>query len=149
LFTSIIAEKDNNLIICGDWNTALNPNLDRTLYTGSPASSRDPCSAMITEFMQRYNLCDLWRFHNPTSQYYTCRQTNSASCSRIDYSLVSFSVAHGSHITHSPFPYSDHSIVSIHIPSTVPTAKRGPGVWKLNTSILQDQHLQLYTRSTL
>src|SRR5690606_15901433 len=53
LFTSIIAEKDNNLIICGDWNTALNPNLDRTLYTGSPASSRDPCSAMITEFMQR------------------------------------------------------------------------------------------------
>src|SRR5690606_25823036 len=106
-------------------------------------------SKLITSFMQENNLCDLWRMHNPEKRYYTCKQDNRPACSRIDYFLMSFPITHGAYISHSPFVHSDHSIVSLSLPSSMPTSERGPGVWRLNTSILQDKDFQHLTTETL
>ena len=92
----------------------------------------------------------LWifgRYLHPTSSAFTWTRWDGNLASRID--LVDIPYVWVPSIESCDIlscPFSDHCGVlsSISVPDVVPP---GPGLWKLNVSILQDDHVQLITNS--
>src|SRR5690606_682555 len=68
IFQTISPIQEHNVILCGDWNTALQPNLDRIRATGLSPTDADPGAKHILSFMQDNNLCDIWRLRNPNER---------------------------------------------------------------------------------
>ena len=87
---------------------------------------------------------DLWRYLHPTSKQFTWSARNGSLSSRID--LIGCPVAWVPSMSSCeilPFPFSDHCAVLLSgsFPSLTPP---GPGVWKLNISILEnDDYFEL------
>ena len=100
------------MIIGGDFNTILNPNMDQ--QTGRPAT-QSVYSKMLNEMMKSLELDDIWKMHNPDAFRYRHRQNTKMgmSHSRLDfltsrnlcYIIREASIHSGIH--------SDHSIVKI------------------------------------
>lgn len=77
----------NNIIIAGDFNTVINPQMDRS---NSPVSSRTWHSTeIIKQYMNHYGLADSWRINNPSRREYTYFSPVHQSFSRIDFFLIS------------------------------------------------------------
>ena len=128
--------------ICGDFNTVLDRSMDRF---GSNVSdySQESSQALAHLF---YSCCtiDIWRYLHPTSKQFTWSARNGSLSSRID--LIGCPVAWVPSMSSCeilPFPFSDHCAVLLSgsFPSLIPP---GPGVWKLNISILEnDDYFEL------
>ena len=128
--------------ICGDFNTVLDRSMDSF---GSNVSdySQESSHALAHLF---YSCCttDIWRYLHPTSKQFTLSARNGSLCSRID--LIGCPVAWVPSMSSCeilPFPFSDHCAVFLSgsFPSLIPP---GPGVWKLNISILEnDDYFEL------
>ena len=74
-----------NIIMAGDWNLVLNPNLDYDNYKRiNNIKARDTVLEMTTEL----ELADIWREYNPEVQRYTWRRPNPFQQSRLDFFLV-------------------------------------------------------------
>ena len=139
LQTSLIEYIDKNLIIGGDFNTYLNPKLDKKGY---PKDSQSTYTTSLTELMEVYNLVDIWRVLNPDLKRYTWRgMTRSGQAhSRIDYFMISTNMIYDfNKAIISPSIKSDHSIISISFNLTN-SIKHGKGFWKFNNSLLTDKH---------
>ena len=87
-------------------------------------------------------LTDIWRDRNPNEKYYTWYRNleqNSQKASRLDNILTSIGLTTKiKNITHLPSILSDHSACLVIIDQI--KYNRGPGYWKLNTSLLQDSN---------
>ena len=55
------------IIFGGDFNLVMDPNVDRN---GSKCN-HDKSLAVLLEFMEKENLCDVWRVFNPNRRRYT------------------------------------------------------------------------------
>ena len=123
-------------VLAGDFNTVFNRDLDRA---GSDPSdtSRESSSSLLNLFDSCCAI-DIWRYLHPAVPGFTWTRWNGAFASRIDLfgvpyvwvpSVLSCDVV--------PCPFSDHCgvLLSVDVPDVVPP---GPGLWKLNTSILGD-----------
>ena len=73
---------NENIIIAGDWNVALNDKLDTFRYRGV---SRPNAKRKILDKMLLLNLIDVWREFNPFKRQYTWRKFNSTKQGRIDF----------------------------------------------------------------
>ena len=92
----------------------------------------------IQEIKDSYGLVDIWRQKNQTAKRYTWSQPKPLVRCRLDYFLASKNVLNLNIIPKIlPAIKTDHSLIEINIKLTGPP--RGPGIWKLNTSILQDE----------
>ena len=124
-------------VLCGDFNTVFDRSLDRA---GSDASdtSRESSSALLHLF-DACCVIDTWRYFHPSSSGFTWMSSDGSVSSRIDLigcpyvwvpSVLSCDIV--------PYPYSDHCAVLLRVtvPDVVPP---GPGLWKLNISILEDE----------
>ena len=120
------------LLIGGDFNCYENA-LDKF---GGNISVGGECKSLKCDFV----LIDAWRKLHPSAREFTWfnHDYSIASC------LEKFSVSKELFTSDcqceiSPCPLSDHDFVSFvfDIPDA---AKRGPGVWKLNNSLLDDQN---------
>ncbi|PIK36905.1 pol-like protein [Apostichopus japonicus] len=88
--------------------------------------------------MTFHDLIDIWRERNPLSKHFTWSSnvTHGIHC-RLDFFLVSRNLANStSNVRISPGIQSDHSFV--HLKFSIHSAKRGPGYWKFNNSLLDD-----------
>jgi len=121
-------------IIVGDFNTALNSNLDRA---GHQTSNYHPnCLQAINSLCANLDLVDIYRYHHPTAVRYTWRRRLQAS--RIDYFLTSFSLTPSiENVKIEDSLRSDHSLISISL--LLSTTPKGPGFWRLNCDLLSDQ----------
>ena len=107
-------------ILCGDFNAVVDP--------------------------YREDLVDIWRRHRPEERCYTWRRADGSQASWLDMFWLSSSfLEYLAQVDIFPFFRSDHSYVYLKLafPSL---PDRGPGVWKLNTSILQDEALSADVR---
>ena len=91
-------------------------------------------------FKRGFDLLDVWRKLHPRERKFTWFNSNLSITSRLDKFLISndlFSLASKCKI--SPCPLSDHDFVSLvfEIPDSI---KRGPGTWKLNNSLLDENN---------
>jgi hypothetical protein len=83
-------------------------------------------------------LVDAWREKHPSARDYTWRRPNGSQASRLDmFRISSDLLASVQQVDILPFFRSDHSYVFLLI--TLPNMPdRGPGVWKFNSSLLED-----------
>ena len=82
-----VVSMDNELIVIGgDWNVALNPKID----SNQPSSVyRARSRKKKFDFMNSYDLVDVYRTLHKDTRKYSWRRFNSIQRSRLDYLLVS------------------------------------------------------------
>ncbi len=121
------------LISGGDFNMVLNSDLDRF----------PPRAASISSIMNNFMLCfdyvvDIWRKIYPHQRLYTWSSKDRSKQSRIDYWLISQSLANScKSVSIHATPISDHSAVSLKICfSASLDFSSSPSYWKLNNSLL-------------
>ncbi|CAH1276929.1 ZCCHC3 [Branchiostoma lanceolatum] len=128
------------LIVCGDFNCVLDPDLDRYSESSAAPGQNVQDVVELRSFCGDLGLTDVWRDHHPQERDFTWRSPGNDSRSRIDRFYGSDPTSCSSEIV--SFPMSDHDAVVlsvIHSPGT----ECGPGVWKCNTEVLTDA---LFTR---
>ena len=126
-----------NIIFGGDFNFVFNLNLDKKQGTRrTNYKARDEC----LKIMDYFDLVDIWRERNPFSEKFTWRSsiTPGIFC-RLDFFLISkhlkLNVSSDGFISGLR---SDHSFVLLVL--SVGTHQRGPGFWKINNSLLNDDN---------
>ena len=146
-FASLLPLMDPTLpiVLCGDFNAVVDPYLDRFgCNPESPWAYNWPSS--LSTLIDRYDLIDIWRKQHPEERSYTWRRANGSQASRLDMFWISSSLSeHVSQVDILPFFRSDHSYVYLQLAFPA-LPDRGPGVWKLNASILKDEALTAEVR---
>ena len=125
---------ESTVIGC-DWNVALNPKIDSNHPTNI---YRARSQKQIVDFMNTYDLVDVYRNLHVDTRRYSWRRFNGTQRSRIDYFLVSehlgLDIA-GADIM--PGYCSGHSLVYIGLKSDI--VKRHCPLWKFKNSLLPDR----------
>lgn len=138
-FASLLPLLDPTLqtILCGDFNTVVDASIDRRgCNASSPWAYNWPST--LANLTSEMDLHDIWRLRHPTRQEYTWHRPDGSQASRLDMFWLSSSLLdHVTSISILPFFRSDHSYVylKLGLPSDI---VRGPGLWKLNASLLAD-----------
>ena len=128
---------NDNIIMCGDWNFVLNPDIDSNnyLHINNPRARQE----VLDNMMEEDGLLDVYRLYNEEQREFTWSRRNPVrKQARLDYFLISFSCftyAEASSIT--PGYRTDHSgtILDLILDFNV---ERGKGYWKFNNSLLKD-----------
>ncbi len=129
---------DKDILIGGDFNVCINPELDKK---GGTVEAQSDYSKDVVSLMEELELTDIWRQRHPTHKRFTRREKTVRGFvqSRLDFWLVSRNLEYSVKNTEiQPGRRSDHSIVIVQL-SRVSEGKRGKGFWKLNTSLLKDK----------
>ena len=138
-FRTVNAEIENMdanfVILGGDFNVVQDPKIDRSTEACYNPHARES----IDQLMEQHHLLDVWRAQNPDTKYYTWMRPNRRDTwSRIDYFLVSESLSSSCISSQiKPCIISDHSLISLSVSTS--ECKRGPGVWKFNNELLEDE----------
>ena len=74
-----------NLILDGDWNLVLDPNIN---YCNYKRTSTVKAQEKVEEMIADHCLVDIWRELNPQLQRFTWRRTNPFQQSRLDFFLI-------------------------------------------------------------
>ena len=129
-------DSDNNYsLILGDFNCAIQKNLDRN----PPQQLYDISVREFQSMLHRNDLFDVWRKLNSETKRYTFKRGKSKS--RIDYILCSNAVGSkvfGTRINH--FPFSDHDIIITKLKTE--DINRGPGMWIMNLETIKSEQFR-------
>ena len=134
------AINEEKIIIGGDFNFTEENKLDRS----SNNTSKDSSSISYKNLTNTKNLHDVWRQLNPNRKQFTYKEI-----SRLDKILTSTALLENvqkSSILLSGIK-SDHKCISVNL--NFDKSARGPGRWKLNTSILGDKTYKTKIRTLL
>ena len=139
------SNKQTFIMVVGDCNLILDPLLDCDQYKhlNNPQSRK-----VVFDFMNIFNLIDIFRFQHPALKRFTWRRKNPFRQARLDYFLVSHAmqdVITGSSI--NPGYKSDHSNIRLKI--LINKFERGWGLWKLNCSLLKEQSYLVLVNSII
>lgn len=123
-------------VVCGDFNAVFDRSLDRRGVNVFDVSRES--SLALGDLFRDCCVVDIWRSLHPSVVAFTWLKPDGTLSSRIDLIGCPHSWVHrvaSCEILSCPF--SDHSAVlfKVSIPEPIP---RGPGRWKLNSSILAD-----------
>ena len=123
-------------IVAGDFNLVLDDGKDRTESRRHPHTGS---KNLINAYIKAENMTDVWRYFNPEIfRYMWSRQNPSPLAERLDYILISEPlVSLTDQVGIEPSFRSDHGIPWITL--LMNQNERGPGFWKLNTSLLKDE----------
>ena len=137
LFEQIKTEERNSVftVIGGDFNVIRDSELDRS----NNKIYHTKAKRVVDEFINAEEYADVWREENPEKKFFTWMKSRARnSWSRLDYFLVSPSLRTkviGCDIRANAT--SDHSLISLDVCTT--EDKRGPGYWKFNEELLNDE----------
>ena len=127
--------KGDDVIIGGDFNLVLDVEKDKK---GGLAKTHKQSASVVHDALTEFDLVDIWRTFNPDGRRYTWRRKTPEIHCRLDFFLVSQSIAT---ITQTvdivPGYKTDHSMITLII--SLHSNQRGNGFWKLNTSLLSDE----------
>ena len=127
--------KDVYTIVGGDWNVARNHKQDRG--TSSNASKKTKVNEIIDEIIDQGNLSDSFRVKNPRVQEFTW--SRGAEKSRIDMIFVPSELTQAIKSAKIRTAVaSDHRAVIVQLIGSK-YLPRGPGLYRLNTEILQEK----------
>ena len=122
----------DRIIIGGDFNITLERE-DKFGGLETKSKSR----TVLKEMINTFDLIDIWREKHKGKKQYTWEQPSPLIRCRLDYFLVQnkhLNIVHTAKII--PGIKSDHKIIELTL--NLNTNKRGPGFWKLNSSILKE-----------
>ena len=142
-FGSLSAYIDPLLLnfFCGDFNTVINPELDRTgCNISSPWTYN--CLPSLSLLQTSTDSCDIWRTRHPNTKSFTWHRPDGSQHSRIDMIWIPdrlVGTVQSCEIL--PFFRSDHSYVHLNIVLPFNTSFTR-SFWKLNTEYLSHEPLQ-------
>ena len=129
------------IVMAGDFNTVINTTTDRK--GNQKTNYHKHALEAIINTMDTLDLVEVWRLKNPDLIRYTWRRATQAS--RIDYFLISFSLLPTVNKIEIEDRFrSDHSLISLHIKTN--EYPRGPGYWKFNQTLLEDNNFKTETK---
>ena len=133
-------DSEENIILGGDFNCPLNPNLDKR---GGIMIPRKSVVNSIECVQNELDLVDIWRVKNPETRSYTWSQKSPTILCRLDFWLISNNLCDFVNSTDIiPAIRTDHAAISL-ILGEIGEAK-GPGMWKMNVSLLDDEEYLNY-----
>ena len=136
----------NTFIIAGDFNTILDTQLDKI---GGIKNTHPNCRKSLLDIITEHNLTDIWRLQHPDKKQYTWHSSKKPHISsRLDYFLISSCFINNTNKSSIKAGYrTDHSVISMSIDFT--SKPRGPGIFKLNSSLLLDNEYQTLIRNSI
>lgn len=137
LFDTIEKRENDSMLLGGDFNASLNPEMDLYNHSGSMHVKK---REVINEYMELKDLRDVWRLKHPQDKVFTWRKpnVNQLIMSRLDYFLVSQDLFLRTNKIEICTKYiSDHSRVVLEL--DLSQTKRGKGFWKFNNLLLKDK----------
>ena len=125
----------NDIIAVGDWNIAMDPDLDCQNYVKiNNPKAREALEDMSVDL----GLADVWRENNPDLRRYTWRKPTPLKQSRLDFFLLSdYLYWYFETADILPGYRSDHSMVTLKL--KFGKNKKSNNYWKFNSSLLKDQ----------
>lgn len=135
----------DNIILGGDFNCIPDPKVDKI---GGDPNSGTVGMAELQTLTSLLQITDIWRDKNPSQQTFTWHNRNYNQQSRLDRWYVPQKNAETTSVYVHACPFSDHSAVELQL-QPLDERRTGPGVWKLNTSLLQDEYFTHEIRSFL
>ena len=124
--------RQDNLILLGDFNTTLGP-LDRS--SGEIGGGKSELENLI----QKFDLEDSWRLQNPNERLYTHYHGRTNTYSRIDRAYTNTKLRTNIQIKHIINSFSDH-FHAVLVERKNNLLKRGKGYWILNGALLYDDN---------
>jgi exonuclease III len=124
------------IFIGGDFNCTLNPKKDKK---GGSIAKKQRTVDLVNEIMEEHYLTDVWRNKNPYKREYTWSQNKPTVSCRLDMWLIPYEflqITKFCKITTAIL--TDHKAVVFNIEGKN-FRPRGPGLWKLNTSVLDEE----------
>ena len=95
----------------------------------------------IEEIQTTFNLHDIWRVKNPKKKSFTWSQKSPFIFCRLDYWLISDTLQDLiKNVDIIAAIKTDHAAIVLHLQGVEET-KKGPGFWKMNTSLLSDEKI--------
>ena len=122
------------IILGSDYNLVMEVEKDKS--GGNPTTHKNSLKE-VRYIADSLDLVDIWRVLNPDAKRFTWRRRKPDIHCRLDFFLTSSSLS--TTITKAdilPGYKTDHSLITLHLANN--TNPKGPGFWKLNTSILLD-----------
>ena len=125
--------RHDNKIIIGDFNFAMNNEVDRLNTYNNNTKARDK----VEDIMDEFSLKDIWRIQNPERREYSWRKKgNLNKASRIDFVLISAGLDQKAKmVQYISSIMTDHR--AIYLVLEMEASERGTGYWKFNNSLLQ------------
>ena len=138
LTSSIQTFENPNILIAGDWNSTRDFGLDNKNYV---IQNNMKMTRAISNMMETLSLVDPWRLANPNTRRYTWAQGISNKHARLDSifcneELLSITSNYQINTKYR----SDHAPISCSL--TISNDNRGPGVWRMNNSLLADKEFE-------
>ncbi len=135
---------DCNYVLGGDWNTLLDPQIDK--YNPSKNDIRTDFASKILSLCEQLNLIDIWRVMNPGVCRYTWRSRHPLQQSRLDFWLISAHMIYDlKDVDILPAIHTDHSIISVSFQNRDDCTK-GAGFWKFPSHLLKDKDYVAYIK---
>ena len=123
----------SNLITVGDWNVTLEAVDKKGGIQWKPSVYRD----LLAEFMDELSLVDILRIKNPSKRCFTYESSALKMKSRIDFFLISRSLISSTKTADIKTAIApDHKAIRLFL--QFENKKKGPGLWKFNNSLLND-----------
>ena len=140
-FTNIFQKIEDTgcrqVMIGGDWNVILNPDIDARNYRSF--NMRPRSREIIKNKMDFLELVDIYRKVFPNKKSYTWRRFNTIQQSRLDYILISDNLVDKVINAGINSGYrSDHSISYVTF-KNLHIQRKIKGYWKFNNSLLRDR----------
>jgi len=128
---------EENIIIGGDFNCPLNREMEKKGGVMTPSKTVvESISCMQSEL----DLIDIWRIKNPDTRSYTWSQKSPNVFCRLDYWLISNNLQDFVKSTDIiPAIKTDHAAIDL-VFTDIDTELKGPGFWKMNCSLLEDEN---------
>ena len=134
------------VIICGDWNFILDPEMDsfNYLHVNNPRARR-----FVLNLIDDDNFKDPWRIMNENLGKYTRRRNNiTPKQARLDFFLVHDSIFQYVTAANIISGYrTDHSAITLKL--KLHENERGKGYWKFNNSLLKDKKFVEETKQVI
>ena len=142
-----ISEFDNDqIIMCGDWNFVLNPDMDyeNYMHINNPRSRK-----IMLDFLEENNILDIWRIMNENKKQFTWQRLNPVRKQpQLYFFLISENLS--SFITDTqitPGFRTDHNDIWLRL--KLQESVRGPGYWKFINMLLRDKEYIKIVKQTI
>uniref|UniRef100_A0A8C6S5T9 exodeoxyribonuclease III n=1 Tax=Neogobius melanostomus TaxID=47308 RepID=A0A8C6S5T9_9GOBI len=144
LLGALVDMECGNVILAGDFNCVLCPELDRL----PPHSVLTKNSKALLQILSELNLVDVWRHYNPLVKHFTFHSNPHLSASRIDYIFISKNICQlAEQVNIGPIGLSDHAPVSLSM-KPLRAIERSRS-WRMSMmSLLDDKFINFITEQT-
>ena len=131
-------------ILCGDFNAVFDRSVDR--FGSDPSDLSRESFSSLQDLFDACCTVDIWRYLHPSSSGFSWTRWDGSRASRIDLCGIPYVwVSSVLSCDLLPCPFSDHCGL-LTIVSVLDVVPPGPGLWKLNISILEEPAYVLLIR---